>query len=286
VRDLYPPEIGPQVFARVLSLLALAPLSAPILGALVFFFGGWRGCFVFLSLVGACGMVWMGWRFKESNATPNPRATHLPTLLRANAQCLRHPQFIAYTLTITGSYSMIFCVLSASPFVFIEHLNMSALAFGIMFGVVTAGFLLGTFVMRRIARFRSTARTAQIGALFSLSGGLLMLGLHQSASPWIVVLPIFIALIGHGILQPTCMMGAAAPFPQHAGTAVALMGFIMHVVAAPVGLAVTTAFDGSAWPMALGIAACTVLTAVCAWGLVRRLPAEPTVKPVLSRATP
>ena len=50
----------------------------------------------------------------------------------------------------------------------------------------------------------------------------------------------FTSMIGIGILMPQSMAGALTPFPQMAGTASSLMGFLQNVVAAFVGA-------GTAW---------------------------------------
>jgi MFS transporter, DHA1 family, multidrug resistance protein len=254
VRDLYQPEIGPRVFSKVLSLMAFAPLTGPILGAGVLMLFGWRGCFALLSLLGLTGLVWIARALPETNAHPDPRATALAPLFSTYRQCLRDDTFRAYCLTISASYSMIFCFISGSSFVLIKVYGLSSLMFAVVFALVTVGFLSGTYLMRNIARARSTARTAQIGAIFSLVGGVMIVAMAQSASPWMAIAPVFIAMIGHGILQPTCMMGAVSNFPRQAGTAVALMGFIMHMIAAPIGWWVSHSFDGTAQPMAWAMA--------------------------------
>lgn len=272
VRDLYQPEVGPRVFSKVLSLMAFAPLTAPILGAGVLMLFGWRGCFALLCLLGLTGLIWISRTLPETNAHPDPRATALAPLFSTYRQCLRDDTFRAYCLTISASYSMIFCFISGSSFVLIKVFGLSSLMFAVVFALVTVGFLSGTYLMRRIARGRSTARTAQIGAIFSLAGGVMIVAMAQSSSPWIAIAPVFIAMIGHGILQPTCMMGAVSNFPRQAGTAVALMGFIMHMIAAPIGWWVSHNFDGTAQPMAWAMGACTAAVALSAWLLIRALP--------------
>jgi hypothetical protein len=50
------------------------------------------------------------------------------------------------------------------------------------------------------------------------------------------------------------------------------MGFIMHMIAAPIGWWVSHNFDGTAQPMAWAMGACTLAVALCAGLLIRALP--------------
>ena len=82
--------------------------------------------------------------------------------------------------------------------------------------------------------------------------------------------PFYLFVLAHGIHQPCGQSGAVGPFPQSAGAASALGGFLMMVAAFVTGLWLGATKDGSATPMALSIAFWSVLTALSAWILVWR----------------
>ena len=65
-------------------------------------------------------------------------------------------------------------------------------------------------------------------------------------------------------------VGAVAPFPQAAGTASALSGFILSLVAFGTGLWMGHAMDGSLRMLGLGVFGAAVFTTGVAWTLVRR----------------
>jgi len=67
-------------------------------------------------------------------------------------------------------------------------------------------------------------------------------------------------MMGVGIVLPKSMAGALAPFPQMAGTASALLGFIQMSIAAFVGIMVGHYHDGTPRSMATSIAAMGLLT--------------------------
>jgi DHA1 family bicyclomycin/chloramphenicol resistance-like MFS transporter len=74
-------------------------------------------------------------------------------------------------------------------------------------------------------------------------------------SPVSLVLPIAIYLAGLGMVLPQGIAGAMTPFPERAGAASSLFGFVQQSVAAVCGAAVGWFLGHDAWPLALGVAA-------------------------------
>lgn len=61
-----------------------------------------------------------------------------------------------------------------------------------------------------------------------------------------------------------------APFPQQAGAASALAGFILAAVAVVVGAWLGATMDGTVMPLVLTIGTLALATSVVAWTLVQR----------------
>jgi hypothetical protein len=55
-------------------------------------------------------------------------------------------------------------------------------------------------------------------------------------SVWTLALPMALFAIGHGVHQPCSQSGAVGPFPDQAGTASALAGFLLASIAFGIGL--------------------------------------------------
>jgi DHA1 family bicyclomycin/chloramphenicol resistance-like MFS transporter len=77
-------------------------------------------------------------------------------------------------------------------------------------------------------------------------------------------------MVGHGFHQPAGQSGSAAAFPQAAGAASAMAGFLMMLAAFATGSVLGRMMDGSARPMVLGIVFWGLLIVVVAWSLVQR----------------
>jgi DHA1 family bicyclomycin/chloramphenicol resistance-like MFS transporter len=79
-------------------------------------------------------------------------------------------------------------------------------------------------------------------------------------------------MLAHGVHQPCGQSGSVSPFPQAAGAASALSGFLMMVAAFGVGswLGVQLAQDHTVMPLTQGLGLWSVLIATAAWTVVRR----------------
>ena len=90
------------------------------------------------------------------------------------------------------------------------------------------------------------------------------------AGPWAIVLPQMLYAFGHGIHQPCGQAAVVGPFPQHAGAASALAGFILAATAVVLGGWLGFAMDGTVWPLVLTIGAMAAATSAVDWTLVQR----------------
>jgi DHA1 family bicyclomycin/chloramphenicol resistance-like MFS transporter len=78
-------------------------------------------------------------------------------------------------------------------------------------------------------------------------------------------------LAGLGMVLPQAIAGAMTPFPERAGAASALLGFVQQSIAALCGAAVGALLGSTAWPLAGMVAAmgCATLLLWLATGAVR-----------------
>jgi DHA1 family bicyclomycin/chloramphenicol resistance-like MFS transporter len=85
-----------------------------------------------------------------------------------------------------------------------------------------------------------------------------------------------IYLAGLGLVLPQGIAGAMTPFPERAGAASSLFGFVQQSLAALVGAAVGWFLGLSAWPLAAGVAAmgCATLGLWLATRTIRRAAAH------------
>jgi DHA1 family bicyclomycin/chloramphenicol resistance-like MFS transporter len=272
VRDLYEPIDGAHVMSKALSGLGLIAVVSPAIGGGLAVLFGWRGSFGFLALTMGAYLWFFRRRVPETSTRLDPHALALRPLLSRWQRILRHPTFWAYAGVSAASYGGIFVFLTTSSYVYIGVLGLSPVACGVAVGTSSACYVAGTWLCRRWLPRYGMVGSVKRGAVFTLVGGLSMAalawaGLHSVAS---VMLPQWLYALGHGLHQPCGQAGSVGPFPQEAGTAAALAGFLLAAVSFAIGLGLTQVMDGSVRPMAYGVALWSVVTATVAWTLVQR----------------
>ena len=272
VRDLFAPQEGARVMSRGLSGLGVIAALSPLLGGWMVQAFSWHAVLLVLALYGALTMAFIALRFQETVPQCNPGATQLKPLLRNWRQVLTHPTFRTWTALIAFSYGGLFLFLASSSFVYIQVLGLSRMEFGAVVASNSVAYITGTWWCRRSLAQRSVKRTVWWGGFLSLGGGvgmaaLSLAGLH---SLWALLIPQWLYAIGHGIHQPCGQACALGPFPDKAGTAASLSGFIVMVVAFAVSLWLGSVLDGTVYPLSLGLGAFSIGVATVAWTFVQR----------------
>ncbi len=257
IRDLYEPERAARVLGYMGTAMALTPILAPILGGLIHVAFGWRA--VYLALA-ACGALFLGvvaLLVPETNRRRDPDALRPGHLATNVADLLGDRSFLGYTLVVALMFGGQFAFISGSSFVLIDVLAVPPDVYGLCFGLVAFGLMIGSFLAARLARRvgidRLIAAATSLGAL----AGAVMAVLAWSGV-WTVAAvigPMCAFAVGVGIVLPTAVAGAIGPFPRTAGLASAVLGFLQLTTAAGYGMAVGRFYDGTPVPMAVAIAA-------------------------------
>jgi DHA1 family bicyclomycin/chloramphenicol resistance-like MFS transporter len=272
VRDLYDPLRGTLVMSRAQSGLGLFALGSPILGGVLAATLGWRWALASTGIVAAAALALVVWRLPETLVQRNPRALEPARMAGTWGRMLRHPTFLAWSLLLMFTYGGLYTFLASSSFVYIEVLGTSKALYGVFLASASVSYLAGTIMCRRWIARHGIARTVRRAAAFSLVGGVGMaaLSLGGITSAWAICLPQLVFNFGHGIHQPCGQAGVVGPFPQSAGAASALSGFMSAAAAFFIGLWLGRAIDGTVFPLTLTLAVFSVLTTAVAWTLVQR----------------
>lgn len=272
VRDLYQPHEGARVMSRALTGLGIIAMTSPIVGGILVQWLHWQAALLVLALFGALALALVALRYEETVPLRNPQATQLGPLLKNWAAVLTNPTFRAWVALLCCTFGGLFFLLAGSSFVFIDVLGSSRVAYGIILATSSLAYIVGTWWCRRLLLRHGLRGAVRRGAWFSLAGGLGMAALSLAGvfSVWAIIVPQWLYAIGHGIHQPCGQAGAVGPFPEKAGTAASVSGFLMMLTASAVGLWLGKHLNGTVFPVTLGIGVFSVLLTVVAWTLVQR----------------
>ena len=272
VRDIYGREGAAKMLSYMGVAMALAPALGPILGGLLQVWFGWRANFLVLAIFGAICLLGVLRVLPETNRWRDPGATDPARLLRNYAGLARDPVYLGYVLVCSFAYSGIFAFISGSSFLFIEVLGLAPNVSGFCFAALVVGYMIGAFVSGRLTTALGIERLVLAGAGLGLAGGLAapLLTFAGVLSVAGILIPVFVFMVGVGLMLPNAMAGAIGPYPRMAGTASAFLGFVQMILAALLGIAVGQMHDATGRGMtgAIGVVALGAL--VSYFGLVRR----------------
>lgn len=283
IRDLYEPEQGARVLSKGLSGLGVIALIGPIAGGFTAAAFGWRAALALVGLFALVGLIFVAWKMRET-LPASRRQAHMSISARLGQwhSITRQPMFRAYTALTSATYGGLYVFLAASSFVFIDVLHMSRPLFGTVMASMSLGYLGGTMLCRRRLPTMGLPGTVRLAAWLSATGGLWCIGLSvlSLASDWLppawALLPgAWLYALAHGIHQPCSQAGVVASFPEQAGAASALSGFIMSVLAFGISALLSAwmkhpAWSGTIHPMTLGMGLGGLITAFVALGRVQR----------------
>jgi DHA1 family bicyclomycin/chloramphenicol resistance-like MFS transporter len=83
------------------------------------------------------------------------------------------------------------------------------------------------------------------------------------AGPAAILIAQFVFMFGFGLIMPNAIAGALAPFPEKAGAASALLGFIQQSAGGSMVAVLGLLVDGTALPMAACIFIGAALAVLC-----------------------
>lgn len=267
VRDTTPPGEVTARISTIAGTMALAPMVAPLLGGAIDAALGWRAVFGAYALGGAAllVLVWANWG--ETRAAPTPGLA--PERVR---RLLSEPLFWGYALSAAFSTGGFYVFISGAPLIAAEAYGLSPAALGPYVGSITAGFITGTVVARRLGR-RYPLRTTMLLGRIAACGGPLV-GLLLLASGPVGVLTLFLCTVwvgfGNGLTGPSANAGATGVRPSLAGSAAGIVGAVTvgtgALLTSATGVVLTQMPSAAVFlAMLFGISAAGLLAALFVW---------------------
>jgi DHA1 family bicyclomycin/chloramphenicol resistance-like MFS transporter len=257
VRDIYSGARAGRELSLIGSVMALAPVLAPIAGGLVQTGFGWRATFLTLVIIGLLGAAIVLLLLPETLNARAAEPVSMRSMFRSYRVVAHNPSYLAYLGIASASYAGLFAWISGAAFVLQNLYGLTPFDFGVAFALGSIGYMTGSALAARMVIKVGLDGMLGIGGCACAAGGLGMVvavafGLTSFLS---LVLPVAVYLAGLGMVLPQGIAGAMTPFPERAGAASSLFGFVQQSAAALCGAAVGWFLGQSAWPLAVGVAA-------------------------------
>lgn len=226
-RDLFQGDELTRSLSFIMTFMAAAPGFSPLIGGLIETWFGWRITFVLLAAVGIFATLIVWFRVAETHRNRDSAAS-LGRAFTSYLSLLRDHRFLVPAAATTCAMGGLFSFFASSPSIFIERFGVPPALFGfIPFFTVFAVFA-GGMLAPRLAKQWPGLRPIVLGLGFMLAGSGAMLALSLAGSEGMtqVLAPLVVFLFGMGIVNPLSTVAALRPFPEQAGAASALVGFL------------------------------------------------------------
>lgn len=281
VRDVYEGSRAGKELALIGSLMGLVPAVAPTIGGVLQAFFGWPSSFVGTAVFGTLALVIVVLALGETLRTRQSEPLTVKSVVGGFGGLLGDPGYRAYVTIVCATFGGLFCFISGSPFILQKIYGLSEIAYGVAFGLCALSYATGAFISQRIVSRHGIAALVRAGAIIvALAGALMLAGVavgpgHAAE----IVVPMMVYMAGVGVGMPQAMAGALMPFPERAGAASSLMGFLQMGSGAVVGVIFGHVIGDTAWPLAIAIALMGFVTLAAFWATRKARQAKSFIAP-------
>ena len=217
---------------------------------------GWRANFIIVVSVGLVATL-IAWRsLPETLHRRSAEPISLVNILRDYRALVKNRALLAHLGIVSASYAGLFAWISGSPFVLQDLYDLSAFGFAVAFAMTCIGALIGAATAAPLVMRIGLDLTIGLGTLALAIGGIAMVAViaFGSSSVPALVLSMLLYHAGLGLAMPQAIAGALTPFPDHAGAASSLVGFVQQTSAALLGAIVGHTLGQTAWPVVAAVA--------------------------------
>lgn len=221
VRDTHDERGAARTLATIAMVMALAPLLGPMLGGVLDTVAGWRAIFWFYAALAAALVVLVALRVGETRPPEAPGSTREPI-----RELLRDPRFWAPALTTATSRTGFYIFIAGAPLVATRTYGVSSAVVGVYIGSITAGFIAGAALARRLALELAPERLMIAGRLVAAAGPTLaLLALAVTPLPSLLYFAATICVgLGNGLTIPASNAATLSARPNRAGSAAGIEG--------------------------------------------------------------
>ncbi len=223
------PQIA-STMAYVVTVVAVVPALAPIVGGYLALWWSWPGIFFTLALYGAC--IWLLTR----QGLPETLQTRIPALrvgetMRGDLAMLRNRRYSAYILIYGIAFGSLLGYYATTPYLFTRELGYAPYQYGYLLILNVAFYVAGVQVSRLMVRRAGSDRPIMLAMIaYALSAIMFLVAeLLADMDTLSVLLPISVFIFGAGLVSPAANAGAMTIFREHAGAATAFVGFAIVI---------------------------------------------------------
>ncbi len=268
IRDSLDGAAAQRLMSQVMMIFGVAPVVAPMVGALLLPFGGWHG--IFWVLTGFTVILALVlWQLLDETHPRERRTPFAPRqLLAGYASFGRDRAFWPLLISSSVNFAGLFLYISSAPRIVRQLLQLSAQGFPWLFIPVVIGLIGGAWFSGRMATRASVRFTVNLGYVAMALACVLHLGLALAFAaprlPW-SMLPLILHAVGVQLAFPTLTLLLLDRFPQRRGGISSVQAFASLLLCSVVAGVLSPWLSASMLGLALGASVFTTIGALAWW---------------------
>lgn len=221
VKDVYSGRKLESILAIVQSMVMLAPIVAPVIGAFILSITSWRGVFWGLSVLGLIATT--GSIAMEETIDQRHSGSILQSIARLGVVA-KNKNFttLLVTFSLIGVPFMAF--ITASSYIYVNGFGVSEQIYSYYFAFNAIFLVIGPLLYIKLSKhFKSSSIIVACFGVMGLSG--LFLGTIGNIKPWLFAVSLLPATLFGGIIRPPSANLILEQQKEDIGAASSLMGF-------------------------------------------------------------
>lgn len=227
VIERYPKKQTNKIFASIMPLVALSPALAPLIGAFLLNYFGWRSIFIALAIIAVFLILYTFTLIKDKTHTNQEGKPIIPASEKTYLSLLKSKTYLGNVLIYALCSAAFFAWLTGSPF-FLKELGYNESEIGFSFFPQTIAFLVGGYGYRSLTnKIEGKKLLPALLVLYSISCiSLYLITILITPTLTILLVPFCMMAFANGACYPIVVAEALKQFPHNLGKAAAMQNTI------------------------------------------------------------
>ena len=242
VRDTLKGADARKQVSKMMVVMGLAPLLAPIIGSGMLSLAGWRSIYGVQGGIGVFLLLLILLGFEESLSQEKRRPFNISHMAGGYKTVLSSRVFLSLALTVACGFGCMFSYIAGSPALLLGKLQLSDFLYSLAFALTSLGLVAGSLLSTWLGRRDLPVRPIIITGLCCMSlmvCATLALGLTGNIQTANILPLLFLVMLCFGTIQPNAMAKAVEPLAEMAGTASGALNSIQMLVGSGASALVT-----------------------------------------------
>ncbi len=258
IQDMFEQREAAKALSLMMVIQTVGPITAPIIGAYLLVFDGWKSIFYFLVIFGIVCLLLTLKSVPESLPVAARQKQDIKHILSVFKRFLCDRKFIIPTLAGSFSNSVMFCFISGSPFVLMSLYGVSQEHYGWAFSGTAAGMVITSQLNRMLLKRFTPQVLFNFSIMISLIASVALVLLRNTNSLWLLMIPLVVCVSMVPMVCANSMAIAMSHSGKDVGSASSLIGVTQFGFAGVFSALVGALDNGTALPMCGMMLVCTM----------------------------